>query len=414
MPQIQVAPERIPRLPVLGWDTFASSRGAPASALLDAPHVRYTTSGRAAIALALRMLGVGPGDRVLAPTYHCPTMIAPATHAGAQPVFYPIRPNGAPALEFLERLDLVQIKVLVAAHYFGVPQPLARLRAFCDRHNIALIEDCAHALFGESDGRLVGSWGDVAVASLTKFFPVPEGGALTSTRRPLDGVVLAGRGLAGELQAAVDVLELSARFRRFAGLNPLLAAGIGLKRLLRGAGQEGPRTIELDDASTIDIEEAEASFDAVSASSSPVRLARWLVQHASRARLAARRRRNYAALAERLAGLDGAAVLWPRLPETAVPYVLPLWVDDPDRRYYALKAAGLPVFRWDQLWPGTPHDPRDVGRLWSRHIFQLPCHQDLSDGDIDWMVGTLQKVFSGTPVRPGRSVPPAVVVERAR
>ena len=63
MPQIEVAPERIPRLPVLGWRTFASSHGAPASALLDAPHIRYTTSGRAAIALALRVLGVAGKNR---------------------------------------------------------------------------------------------------------------------------------------------------------------------------------------------------------------------------------------------------------------------------------------------------------------------------------------------------------------
>ncbi len=115
--------------------------------LLDSPRLSFTTSGRAAIALALQALGVGSGDRVLVPTYHCPTMVAPAVHVGARPVFYPLRSSGAD-LAFLEALDLTGVRAILATHYFGLPQPMAELRRFCDRKGIALIEDCAHALFG--------------------------------------------------------------------------------------------------------------------------------------------------------------------------------------------------------------------------------------------------------------------------
>ena len=146
-----------PRLPVLGWSAFAGERAAPTHGVLSNPHRRYTTSGRAAIALALRVLGIRPGNKVLVPTYHCPTMIAPVVRAGAQPMFYPITATGGIDLEWLQRADLVGARAMLAAHYFGIPQPMSEVRAFCDSYRIALIEDCAHAFFGLSDGAAVGA-----------------------------------------------------------------------------------------------------------------------------------------------------------------------------------------------------------------------------------------------------------------
>ncbi|MBK9574239.1 MAG: DegT/DnrJ/EryC1/StrS family aminotransferase [Rhodoferax sp.] len=54
-----------------------------------------------------------------------------------------------------------------------------------------MIEDCAHCFFGQAGERPIGAWGDFATASLTKFFPVPEGGLLASSSRPLPGLALA-------------------------------------------------------------------------------------------------------------------------------------------------------------------------------------------------------------------------------
>src|ERR1700694_2284439 len=158
-----------PRLPVLGWSAFSGERAPSVGGVLSARYRRYTTSGRAAIALALRVLKVTPGDKVLVPTYHCPTMIAPVVRAGAKPVFYPITASGGVDLDWLQGADLGGARALLVTHYFGIPQPMLGVRAFCNAHRIALIEDCAHAFFGMSDGVAVGSWGDLAIASLTKF-----------------------------------------------------------------------------------------------------------------------------------------------------------------------------------------------------------------------------------------------------
>jgi dTDP-4-amino-4,6-dideoxygalactose transaminase len=150
---------------------------------IDLARRQYTTSGRSAIFLALEALGIGAGDLVLVPSYHCPTMIAPVVTLGAKPLFYPIDDDGSPSRTWLDTLDTTGVRALLVAHFFGLPQPMALLRRWCDGRGVLLVEDCAHALFGRSDGHPVGSWGDAAIASLTKFLPVNEGGWPRPERR---------------------------------------------------------------------------------------------------------------------------------------------------------------------------------------------------------------------------------------
>ncbi|PTT92841.1 hypothetical protein DBR42_01270, partial [Pelomonas sp. HMWF004] len=108
-----------------------------------------------------------------------------------------------------------------------------------------------------------------------------------------------------------------------------------------------------------------------------------------RGRVVARRREHYAHLAEALSGQAGMRPLFPKLPDHCAPYVFPLWVDQPEQLYQQLRSLGVPVSRWDWLWPGTPELPGDVGKAWSRHVLQLHCHQDMSDADRHWVIASL-------------------------
>ena len=74
---------------------------------------------------------------------------------------------------------------------------------------------------------------------------------------------------------------------------------------------------------------------------------------------------------------------------SAAPYVFPLWVDEPDRVYHALRAQGAAVLRWDRLWEGTPELDGDSGLKWGRHVLQLLCHQDLGIADIEQTVAAI-------------------------
>lgn len=381
-------PDVIPRLPVFGWQSFAG-KGATDDTLLAAPSLVFTTSGRAAIWHALKGLGVGAGDRVLLPTYHCPTMVAPAIHAGAEPVFYPITLEGVDS-GFLAKFDSRRVRALLVAHFFGRPIPLSRLREYCDSRGIALIEDCAHALFGTTDGKPVGAWGDFAVGSLTKFLPVPEAGCLASWRRPVR-LGLSRQPLRAELKCAVDVVELGARYERLRGLNTMLSLAFKLKNAIRRPAQ----AVRALDWVADDAADFTADFDTHYASSAPTHLSRLVARSVSWRRIQERRRSNYTAVAQALGEVPGLRVLYPDLPEHAAPYVLPVWVTDPDPKYRALRSAGCPVFRWEWLWPGTPLLPGDEGLTWSRHVFQLPCHQDLTEEDLDWLVTTVRRVLLG-------------------
>ncbi len=340
------------------------------------PHLLLTTSGRAALRLALAELGIGPGDRVLVPTYHCPTMVSPVFAAGAEPVFFPISDDGLPLLDGLGEHELAGVRALFAVHYFGIVRPLAGVRAFCDQHGIALVEDCAHAFFGSSEGHQVGTWGDFAIASLTKFFPVPEGGCLASRMRPLT-TQLAPSPLARGMRHAAEAVEISARF---GGLQPLgigLRAGLRLRDRLRG--RRDPFAPAVETAADVRM----PVFDEAAARCAPSTTVRAIVARADRAGLIERRQRNYQRLAVRLGGIAGLRVMAPTLEGDAVPYVFPLWVDEPERCYHPLRLAGVPIFRWDVLWPDVPSLQGDAGLAWSTHVFQLGCHQDLGDAQID-------------------------------
>ena len=396
--------EAIPRLPVFGWQALRGAREAGMPSLMGLPGMRYTTSGRAAILLALESLGVRPGDGVLLPTYHCPTMIAPAVNLGAVPMFYPIDARGAPDLSWLDQHAPATARVLLAAHFFGVPQHMDALRAWCDDRGISLIEDCAHALFGQAGARQVGSWGDVAIGSLTKFLPVNEGGCLViNAQRPMPP--LTDCGAVSHVRSAVDILEVGATQQAMPGINGLITGALAAMRRV-AEGHRRPRSSTASDADETDaVDAANAAADAaplaqdftVDAALAHRRLswpARAIAAALPRERIVQRRRRNFERLHQRLGARAGLHPLLPTLPVGCAPYVYPLWVQNPDPGYAELRRLGMPVFRWDRLWPGVPTLAQDRGPQWSHHVLQLACHQDLSDSDLERFIDTVLRLYA--------------------
>ena len=373
----------LPRLPVFGWHMFSGQKHSDLGCVTDHAQPVVTTSGRAAILLALRTLGVTSGSRVLVPTYHCPTMIAPAAVLGATPVFYPLTPRGGPDLAWLRRLDTRGVRAMLAAHFFGIPQPMHALRNFCDARGIALIEDCAHAFFGMSDGRNVGAWGDFAIASLTKFFPVNEGGLLLTQRATQWHENRPTRSLTDEARSLVDALEIGARHGAQSGAKRLLAWAFQLKNQCRQRPHAPGHTPPPNPMNDPELARPSRPM---------TRTAQWLWAHAHQARIVTRRRHHYTQLVAMLSGVPGMSPLFPRLPEHCAPYVMPLKVEHPDALYHALRQAGIPVFRWCQLWPDTPRIEGDSGLEWSTKILQLGCHQDLDAGQIAHIADSVKRL----------------------
>lgn len=391
----------VPKLPYLRWRTFGGDRTSGLPCVADLPNRLLVSSGRVATAVALRLAGAGVGTKVLVPSYHCPTMVAAVVATGAKPVFYPIAHDGSPSLDFLDALILDDVCAMVAVHYFGLPVALTGVRALCDRRGIALIEDCAHSMFGIVDGSAVGTTGDYAIASLTKFFPVVDGGIIARNaivRRESNPTLTLRwqpRRAGAEIRSLANALELGVAQHGFPGLNSVLSALFGLRKIMsnerRPTGSDVPPP-GLRESTPI---QWLADFSGMESGVWQASLASaWVGRHANRARIVERRRENYARLLDLTANLSGARPLFAALPPTAAPYVFPLYVDEPEAIYQDVRQAGIPVYRWDELWPGVPVTSGDYGLDWATHVFQLGCHQDLNGTHVKLMAEALQAILA--------------------
>jgi perosamine synthetase len=370
----------LPRAPVLDWSSFKRVNAPNISSVENLPNVVFTTSGRAAIYQALLQMKLAPGSLVLVPTYHCPTMVAPALLANLDVAYYGLQADGLPNLDTISQETAEKCGAMLVPHYFGIAKSLKTIRQWCTQNNIALIEDCAHCYFGEAGERPVGSWGDYATASLSKFLPVPEAGLLASANRPIHSIQPSNQKIKYQIKGFVDVIEYATRHHRLAGFRFLFGALFKLKNLRTKPTQfthsESPRQEK----------EMMRDCDMDRIKQAPLWASMLLKFILPRGRIINRRRENFSRYAMHFANIAGAKPLFPELTETnspSAPYVFPLWVEDPETIYKSIRALELPIFRWDRIWPNTPALQGDVGPQWSHHVLQLLCHQDLDTKDID-------------------------------
>lgn len=383
-----------PLAPVLGWRDFVPQRGARLPSVLDIQQRRLVTSGRMAIALALRAMGVRAGARVLVPAYHSPSMVPPVLHVGATPEFYRVGRDTGVDLDDLAR-RLPGAGALMVTHYFGFPQRMAPIRALCDRHGVPLLEDCAHSLFGAEGGRPLGTWGDYAAASTMKFFPSYDGGCVASARHPLGEIRLRPAGLLFEAKAALGALEYSFAHGRLRAAALLLALP---QRTLQALWRWRKRSLP-PARQTIAPAASESGFefDPHWLDKRSAWFSRAVLHLSSRQRLCRNRRRHYLALQQAVEGLPGCRPLHPALPEQVVPWVFPLLVDDPEPAFERLQAAGVPLVRF-----GLPlaADACADARTLARHVLGLPCHQGLSERELGAIVTALRQSFISAPPGP--------------
>ncbi|MBL8379817.1 MAG: DegT/DnrJ/EryC1/StrS family aminotransferase [Burkholderiales bacterium] len=387
----------MPCYPVFGQATFDGPRESPLPCLLDRPGVILTASGRVATALALAGFGIGPGDRVLLPSYHCPTMVTPVLHVGATPIFYALDDNGAPCQASIEAQAADnRPRAIVVAHLFGIGLDLRELRTWCTKHAVVLIEDCAHALFGSVGGQPLGDSGDAAIGSLPKFLPLHEGGCLVFKRPPERRPALTRSGMLRQIKAAANLLEAGSRDSRLGVWSRPLQALFDLKQRLRRTAQyedggatprdgsshalAAPVTVAPPPPANAWMDEAR--LRTADMARLPTRVTRWLAARAHRERIVALRRARFAEYLAHVRNLEGVRAAVPILPAGSVPYVFPIVVEKPDQVFAALRTAGVPALRWDRRWPGTPARPEDVATRWSHALLQLPCHQDLDCCDM--------------------------------
>lgn len=140
------------------------------------------SSGTGALHVALLLAGAGPGREVITTSMTAEPTNTVIMQTGAVPVFADVDPQtGNLAPDAVAAAVNDRTAAICVVHYAGYPADLAALRAIADRHGIALVEDCAHALGASYDGAAIGTIGNSAIFSFQaiKHMTTVDGGVLT-------------------------------------------------------------------------------------------------------------------------------------------------------------------------------------------------------------------------------------------
>jgi len=143
-------------------------------------HANVFDSGRSALYYALKALGADPGDEILVQAYTCVVVINAIKFTGAKPIFIDIGDDFNMSPESLASRVTPKAKILIIQHTFGLPARLQELLTIAKRHNLKIIEDCAHSLGARYNGKLTGTFGQIGMLSFgsDKIISCARGGAL--------------------------------------------------------------------------------------------------------------------------------------------------------------------------------------------------------------------------------------------
>lgn len=143
--------------------------------------VLLTTSCTHALEMSALLLDIEPGDEVIVPSFTFVSTANAFALAGARIRFCDIYPDTLNLdIESVRALVTDRTRAVVPVHYAGVGCEMDALTELADEHDLAIVEDNAHGLFGAYRGRALGTFGSLATLSFheTKNFSCGEGGAL--------------------------------------------------------------------------------------------------------------------------------------------------------------------------------------------------------------------------------------------
>ena len=136
------------------------------AAYIGTPYACGVASGTDALLLSVIGLGIGAGDEVIIHANEYAAAVEAVHHAGARPVLVDVEADGlGPDLDAVEQAMTPRTRALLIAHLYGSPLPMAPILETAARHNLLLIEDCAHAHGASRDGRKVGTFGQAGCFS---------------------------------------------------------------------------------------------------------------------------------------------------------------------------------------------------------------------------------------------------------
>ncbi len=150
---------------------------------LKVRHVIVVNSCTAGLFLSLKLLEVKPGDEVIIPTYTFCASANVVEHLGAKPVFVDVEPNTMLIdTEKIEEAITDKTKAIMPVHFAGQPADLDKILRIAKEYQIDVVEDAAHAIGAEFDGKKIGNFGLTTSFSFyaIKNMTTGDGGAIAT------------------------------------------------------------------------------------------------------------------------------------------------------------------------------------------------------------------------------------------
>ncbi len=169
-----------------GWLTYGPRTrefGRACADYLGATHGVPVASCSAGLFLALKALGVGPGDEVVLPSLTFTATLSAILHCGATPILADVE-DATLGLDPERVAELLspRTRAIVPVHMAGHPCRIRELLALARSRGVAVVEDAAHAFGAAVEGRRLGTFGDATVFSFyaTKCITTGDGGLITT------------------------------------------------------------------------------------------------------------------------------------------------------------------------------------------------------------------------------------------
>ena len=153
------------------------------AAYQDARHALCAVNGTVTIEIAMKAAGIQAGDEVLVPAYTFEATAAPVLKLGAIPVFVDVSPdNFCLDVEAAHAALTPRTRAVIPVHLAMNMVDMEALGQLAKKHELIVIEDCAHAHGAKWQGRGAGSWGDAGSFSMqtSKLMTAGEGGVVTT------------------------------------------------------------------------------------------------------------------------------------------------------------------------------------------------------------------------------------------
>jgi dTDP-4-amino-4,6-dideoxygalactose transaminase len=361
------------------------------------PSERYHFhKARIGIRHACDLMGLRPGDEVLAPAYYCGSEIDPLIKAGAKVTLYRVDEACRIDIEDIKKRIGSRTKAVYVTHFYGFPQDIEAVKAICDRKQLYLLEDCALGLFSENGKKKLGMTGDLAVFSLTKALPVPDGGVLIVNNKSLDRLAI-------QWQAPDQAIILRK-------LLPFLKTNL----LVHLSQRPSMRPLYRMIFSILNRQRINASEkDILKTGLSPIRpdmyyddrtmngramsaqTERMLGAHRPEAVRQARRK-NYSLLSGMLRDAKSLSILYSELTEGVCPMNLPILVENRDRLQLEMYKRGVDAGAfWKGYHEAFPLNDFPEAQYLKDHVLVLPIHQDLDEHQVRYVADTLLDVLEG-------------------